>query len=391
MRPLRLEPLREVMEADAALQARLNQPDDPALFIALVLTCARERGIDLDAEQIATALQGGQVPAAVSAGRGARLPPAGWLPARTRWHHGELQVDWAYIGSRPLREPFFEETIARYRNKPFNRLFRYSTPIGALADAQRERPHLSPTGFIFHMSRCGSTLVSQMLAASPRHIVVSEADPIDAVVQARRTRPDLTEDEHIAALRWMVGAFGQIRSGEERHFFIKLDSWHAFALPLFRQAFPATPWMFLYREPAEILVSQLRKRGMHMTPGLLGDSFGSESSRIAPTPEIYCAQILSRIGESVLRHYAPGSGLLVNYRELPGAVSTDVLSHFGVCCSADERAAMAEVARFDAKRPDMPFTNDALAKRRATTPAILSAVKPLSGLHAKLEALRRGG
>jgi hypothetical protein len=36
-----------------------------------------------------------------------------------------------------------------------------------------------PDGFVFHMSRCGSTLVAQMLAVVPDHVVVSEAEPLD--------------------------------------------------------------------------------------------------------------------------------------------------------------------------------------------------------------------
>jgi hypothetical protein len=380
----RLEQFREVMEADTALQQRLGQPDDPASFIARVVAGARDHGIDLDACDVAAALEnGGQLPAA-SAGDGPRPPPGGWLPVRSRWRGRALWLDWAYVGPAPLREPFFEHSAARWLAKPFNRLFRYATPVDALADAQH--PHLTPTGFIFHMSRCGSTLVSQMLAASPRHIVISEAGSIDAVVQARRTRPELTEQEQVATLRAVVGALGRLRSGEEQHVFVKLDSWHAMALPLFRRAFPGTPWIFLYREPVEILVSQFRKRGMHMIPGLLGDVFDQTPSEASP--ETYCRLVLARIGDSVLQNYAPGEGLLVNHAGLPDAVLTDVLPHFGVRCSASDRAAMAEVARRDAKSPHLPFAGDSLAKRAAATPAILGAADQLSGLHARLEALR---
>ena len=30
-------------------------------------------------------------------------------------------------------------------------------------------------------------------------------------------------------------------------------------LPLFRAAFPKTPWIFIYRDPVEVMVSLLRK------------------------------------------------------------------------------------------------------------------------------------
>jgi hypothetical protein len=383
------EQFRALMEADRPLQEQLNQPDDAALFIALVVERARDHDLSFDAEEVAAAMEANQQVSTDDGG--VRLPPSGWLPVRARWWNRDLQVDWTYVGSRRLREPFFEDTIARCLTKPFNRLFRYSTPIGALAGWLREHPGLPPTGFIFHMSRCGSTLVSQMLAAIPGNVIVSEASPIDAVVQARRTQPDLGDEQHASWLRWIISALGQPRCGGERDFFVKLDSWHALALSLFRRAFPTVPWIFLYRDPVEVLVSQLRRRGMHMVPGLIGqDVFGFEESQAAQAPESYCAQVLARICDGVLREYAPGPALLVNYRQLPAALWTDVLPHFGVPCSDRDCVAMAEAAAFDAKQPELPFANDTAAKREAATDKILSVARQLGGIHARFEALRLG-
>jgi hypothetical protein len=149
------------------------------------------------------------------------------------------------------------------------------------------------------------------------------------------------------------------------------------------------PWMFLYRDPLEILVSQLKRRGMHMVPGLSGlDLFGFETSQSAEAPETYCAQVLERIGDGVLRNYAHGQALLVNYRELPAAVWTDVLPHFGVPCSVDDRAAMMAAARYAAKNPERPFIDDTAIKRNAATDQIRAAAERLNGLHARFETLR---
>lgn len=378
---------RALVERDPSLQERLYRPDDPAVLIELVVAAARDHGLNLDPADVDGAIRANrQIPAEE---RGAPSPPPGWLPVRTRWQSQDLMLDWAYLGRRRLLEPFFDESVLRCMSKPFNRLFDYSTPIDALAGWLKQHPGLPPTGFIFHMSRCGSTLVAQMLAAMARNIVISEAGPIDAVVQARRNQPDFDEEQHAVWLRWIIGALGQPRSGGERHVFIKLDSWHALALPLFRRAFPTVPWMFLYRDPLDILVSQLRRRGMHMVPGLIDlDVFGFETSQSAGTQEIYCAQVLERIGDGVLRNYAPGQALLVNYNELPAALWTDVLPHFGVACSVDDRAAMMAAARYDAKNPERPFIDDTAAKRNAATDQIRAAAERLDDLHARLETLR---
>jgi hypothetical protein len=387
------EQFRALVEADASLQQELSQPYDPCVFAALAVERARHHGLGLAAEEVAEAVRANrQVPITGPADEGgARLPPCGWLPLRTRWRDQQFEVQWGYAGPQPLHEPFFEDSVARCTTTPFNRLFGCSTPIEALAGGLQEHRHVPPSGFIFHMSRCGSTLVSQMLAAMARTIVVSEAGPIDAVVQARRTRPDLRDEQHAEWLRWMIGALGRARSGEEQRFFVKLDSWHVLALPLFRRAFPAVPWIFLYRDPVEVLVSQLRRRGMHMVPGLLDPAiFGFEASQAMQAPANYCAQVLERICDGVLREYAPGAGLLLNYRQLPAALWTDVLPHFAVPCSERDRLAMAEAARYDAKSPDLPFANDSVAKQAGATDQIRSAAQQLGGLHARLEALRLG-
>ena len=65
----------------------------------------------------------------------------------------------------------------------------------------------------------------------------------------------------------MVSALAQPRRGEQA-LFVKLDSWHTLALPLFRRAFPSVPWVFLYRDPVEVPVSQLEAAGIQTDPTL---------------------------------------------------------------------------------------------------------------------------
>jgi hypothetical protein len=52
----------------------------------------------------------------------------------------------------------------------------------------------------------------------------------------------------------MISALGQARSEVPDRYLIKLDAWHIRRLPLFRAAFPDVPWIFTYRDPAEVLV-----------------------------------------------------------------------------------------------------------------------------------------
>jgi hypothetical protein len=390
-----LEQFCALVLEDPALQAPLRSISDTDELIASVLEAAHDLGFQLDPQSVRSAmhiLPPGMDDAVEGEMSQTPLPPEGWLPVRTFWQHGELYLQWSHFGEQRLREPFFESDVQRRLFKPFNRLFRYSTPITRLVEWLSTHPGLRPSGFIFHMSRCGSTLVSQMLAALDRNVVVSEASPLDAVVRARQTKPNLGDDQHARWLACIIGALGQPRGGREQHYFIKLDCWHTLALPLFRRAFPEVPWIFLYRDPVEVLVSQLRMPGIQMVPGMLGaDLFDLAPSHDGHDRADYCARVLARICEPVKQHYSKDAALMVNYRDLPQAVWTTILPHFGVSASECDRAAMVETARQDAKSPSFAFTPDSEAKQRQATPAARAAAdQHLGQLYRALERMASG-
>src|ERR1043165_8503267 len=97
-----------------------------------------------------------------------------WIPVRCYWQEKQAFVDWCFLGKERLTEPFFDDSIAKRFRQPFNLFFRHQTPIDFLDAAENFSNGLKPTGFIFHLSRCGSTLISQMLAALEQNIVISE-------------------------------------------------------------------------------------------------------------------------------------------------------------------------------------------------------------------------
>lgn len=114
----------------------------------------------------------------------------------------------------------------------FNWLFVQRPPIDELCACYETSRDLDRAGFIFHMSRCGSTLISQMLSAIPRSIVIAEAAPIDRLARAAWS----PTDTRTLWLRWMVSAIAQKRTGAETDLFIKFDAATAVALPLVRLA-----------------------------------------------------------------------------------------------------------------------------------------------------------
>jgi hypothetical protein len=310
-------------------------------------------------------------------------PGKGWLPVQVAPRDGVVAIEWVYFGARRLTEPFYEGSVRQARADGGAQAW---TPLEDLASMPAP-PSVPPNGFIFHMSRCGSTLAAQMLAASPANIVVSEASPIDAIV-----RLDRPAAERARLLRAMIGAFGQIRNPEDAAHIVKLDSWHARALPLFRQAFPDTPWVFLYRNPVEVMVSHVRRTGMQMVSGLVAPDVYGLGAVARPWGEDYFAQVLGAICEAAADGYAAGRGLLVNYDELPAALIAKILPHFGIAPSADQIALMLAAAAFDAKTPSLAYAPDAASKRSAATDAVQTAIeRHLSVVYRRLESLRAAG
>jgi hypothetical protein len=286
-----------------------------------------------------------------------------WTPLRLFVRDGETFVDWAHLGQNRFTEPFFDQTIAKFLRHPADALFRHQTPIEVLRDLYERRRGLKPSGFIFHMSRCGSTLVSQMLASIERCIAISEARPIDEVLAA-----EVSEEQRAEWLRWMVHALGCPHHGEDL-FFIKFDAWHVMDLPFITRVFPEIPWIFLYREPVEVLVSQTRERGVQVMPtGVAPARFGLPADECWVTKlNEYAARVLGRICEAALEHRNEGQGRLVNFKELPDVLPQLLERHFKVPMSANEIETMLGAAQFDAKRPSLNFENDSTAKQRAAS------------------------
>jgi hypothetical protein len=389
-----IDRFRAHLLADPDLQQRLNRLADTDAFVVAMIAAAAEAGIAITPDEAHAALKSDPLGLWRVSGAAAtdRAPPAGdWLPVAMVVGGGAFAVDWAHFAGRSLTDPFFEDSLRRTRTLPINRLTRVRTPLATLVESVGENPPV-PAGFVFHLSRCGSTLVSQMLAADPRNIVVSEAAPIDAIVQLAASRADVPIEHRLALLRAMIGALGRNRTGADGHYVVKLDSWHTFALPLFRLAFPETPWVFLYREPVEILVSHSRMPGSQTVPGAMPfDPYGIENAANM-LPDEFAARALGRTAAAVVEHIGLGGGLLVDYAELPAAVEARILPHFGIVPDEAARATLAAASARDAKTPTTSFTGDSETKRQEASAQLRGLAEAhMAEPHRLLQALRLAG
>jgi hypothetical protein len=180
------------------------------------------------------------------------------------------------------------------------------------------------------------------------------------------------------------------RAVEERSF-IKFDCWSASQIALLEKAFPDVKWIFMYREPLEVIVSNQRLIGMQMIPGKIPGIFPDKTlDEILRLPEAErLARTIGAFYRSGLEHASRANCRLVEYRQLPEIAMTLFQEHFGLELTTTEVKRMSDASRRDAKVPSAEFKPDSASKQRDASPEIRAATDEfVQPFYFELERLR---
>lgn len=271
----------------------------------------------------------------------------GWLPVDAVVVEGRPGLMWMEMSGVSLTEPFFQQTVERARKE--NRAERF-TEFDVLLQLEKQLESVEPTGFIFHSSRCGSTLVANACRAVSGSIVLSEANAIDKLIARFITDVDnpVKESLYSVFLRGVVHALAQRRTGNERHLFIKFACCSFAQLERIKRIWPAVPWLFLYRDPVETIVSNMRDvppwlidNDRRVLCSIIGD--GSEMSL-----EELCARTIGSLFSTAYR-LANANSMLLNYNQLSVPVIAYVLNFFNVSLSSEELKTIARTSEVYSK------------------------------------------
>jgi len=85
-------------------------------------------------------------------------------------------VRWMRVAENEFSEPFFNDTVAVLRART-PAVPEVETSVSTLKEVATGWPSVRPAGVIYHMSRCGSTLVANALKLSHNSLVLPEANP----------------------------------------------------------------------------------------------------------------------------------------------------------------------------------------------------------------------
>ena len=115
---------------------------------------------------------------------------------------------------------------------------------------------LPEIGFIFHISRCGSTLLSQNLKASQRFVVLGEAEFLGGIYGEQTCIP---ANLRATVAQRALKAWNQWAYSCNKQLICKLNSKKISRRKCLREDFPKSKMLFLYREPVSVTESLIRK------------------------------------------------------------------------------------------------------------------------------------
>jgi hypothetical protein len=289
-----------------------------------------------------------------------------------------LQCKWTNTRSKRFTEPFFDETYAKLRVlDPKNRSQPYISDLDEMHHQGQVLDAVTPAVIIFHVSRCGSTLVSQLFASSGRFIVLSEVPFFDKILSLPFSAANVEEAKIPGYFSSALNFYGRKRDTEEEHVVMKTDCWHIFFYKELRNLFPSTPFVLMYRSPDEVLHSNLKKPGWQTIPELVDPRiFGLPGMPEHYQRDIYTATIIEKMLAKYLEvAQTDGNSLLVNYSEGAMPILKKIAAFAKLEFDDNELAVMEDRSRYHSKDPEELFNKEPVAD----APEYLSGAMRLYG------------
>lgn len=126
--------------------------------------------------------------------------------------------------------------------------------------------HMEPKGFVFHESRCGSTLVANSLAAmdpSKNRVYSESHPPLQALKSCGDDETSCNGNQAVQLFRDVVYLMGRTNDPIETNLFFKIQSLGSKNIAIAQEAFPSVPWIYVYREPVQVMMSHVKDGVRH--------------------------------------------------------------------------------------------------------------------------------
>ena len=294
-------------------------------------------------------------------------------------HCDNREITWFDFGDMHLRETFLEISAEE-------RLSQHADALSVVTDLDvLETPDLyadtlapSPAGFIFHVGRCGSTLLAKVLSSLDRHIVIKEAEPVQQLLGVEYEA--VFREKRASYFQSLINIYGHRRLPVQERFFVKFSSNHVKRLDMVRRLYPGVPWLFLYRNPYEIIPTFLEGpawfiRNKNTAEGAFDAALPIEAvermSDLAFSVQVESSTLRIAL-ENTCNHC-----LFVDYSQLRPENLPRILRFFGLNVTGKEYDGMVEQFEFYSKSDgeSVPFVPDSASKRDKVTEEIRVAIE----------------
>lgn len=266
--------------------------------------------------------------------------PSGYLPK-------QKIIRWVPAFLKPSL-PFLEEDISQSRQNLLAQFIQPYSEMETLLPQREKIPPSRPVLFIFHWSRCGSTLLSGSFMLQPECKVLSES----------MLASDLLADPHWASqqeevLDLAIRLQGRFRHEEEK-LVVKCNAWDLQYWKVWLKVFPSAQIVCLIREPKDILASHHHLAGRHMvkqTPAIWSDTW-----RYSSILE-YQVQVIALMASYMMELLKERKSAVFSYEQLRDCSPVKIARLAGINLTAQQTACWLDHRRFDAKQQGVPFRN----------------------------------
>lgn len=278
-----------------------------------------------------------------------------WAPAD--YDPKRRVLEWMSAAEKPIH-PFYSEHISAVRGQLLSALIKPKTALLPALNLSGLVKQVQPAGFIFHLSRCGSTLVSRSFAGLPKCRVLSESPLLTQVLLDR----SLSDTQRRAALTFCIDTQGQLFHPEQ-HLLIKWNAWDLQFWPLILSLYPQVPVLLLLRDPVEILASQQKSAGYHMVRQPSRPLFRELSVPEEESILEYQCKVLRLLLGYGLDMSQRSQVMVVDYQELLPVIANKIANWFSLDLSQEECNQVEQCQLIHSKTAMQPFMADSQFKQ----------------------------
>ncbi|HCS66552.1 MAG TPA: sulfotransferase family protein [Cellvibrio sp.] len=296
-----------------------------------------------------------------------------WLPYR--YHAKSRSIHWC-LPAGHATEPFQDETISRYRQTVLlNQFITPKTALTSLDIQAKAVQSITPAGFIFHLSRCGSTLISGCLSELDTSCVFSES-PVLTDILLDRELGKTAQQQYLQQLIDLQASVFPSRP----HVVIKWNAWDIFRWDLIRAIYPQVPCIFLVRNPVEILASHQRSAGRHMSgdPTLAGVHLVFNKNQVVPVSLLdFRIDVLKELLAEIQLIGAGSSVCRVDYHQLDLDKLSEICTYFRIPFTSKEVSRIKSRLGFHSKSPMLRFNEDGVEKQKLFSPMDVKRIEQI--------------